>query len=194
MSAMAGLPMGTTTRFLFMRHGETDYNRRGVRCGGDVDIPLTAKGEEQAAAAARRILADWPDIDVILAGPLLRTRRTAQIVSDALGGRPVILHDGLLERRLGAWNGLGIEATQADLSAGITPPGGEAEEAFRARVADALSDILGRGHRLPLLVGSKGVGRVTALLMGDARPAMGNAEVADYRVPADFLPGAAAAS
>lgn len=168
-------------RFLFMRHGETEYNRRGVRCGGDVDIPLTDRGEEQARAAAARIQAEHAGIDMILAGPLLRTRRTAEIVADALGGCPVITHDGLLERRLGDWNGLDIESTQADLAAGVTPPGGEAEGEFRARVAAALTDILGRGHRLPLLVGSKGVGRVVALLMqADAAPSMGNAEIIDY--------------
>lgn len=175
------MPTGTTGRFLFMRHGETDYNRRGVRCGGDVDIPLTERGEAQARDAGERIRADHAGIDVILAGPLQRTRRTAEIVADILGGCPIVTHAGLIERRLGAWNGLDIAATQADLAAGATPPGGEAEGDFRARVAAALADILGRGDRLPLLVGSKGVGRVVALLAGGApNPAMGNAEVVAY--------------
>ena len=40
---------------LFMRHGETEFNRRKVRCGGDVDIPLTELGEAQARAAGKGV-------------------------------------------------------------------------------------------------------------------------------------------
>ena len=177
--------------FLFMRHGETEYNQRRVRCGGDIDIPLTARGEAQARAAAESLQRHYPEIDAIIASPLQRTRRTAAIVQERFGAyRPLrlILSEGLVERRLGAWNGLDIAATQAALDAGACPPGGEAEQVFRARVHAALSEILSHGgYRLPLLVTSKGVGRVTALLLGGAgRPPVDNAEVLRFEIPATF--------
>lgn len=178
---------GMVDRFLFIRHGETAHNRAGLRCGGDVDIPLTEAGEEQARAAGRRLAASHPGIDVILAGPLQRTRLTAALVAESLAAPPIMIHQGLVERRLGDWNGRPIAETQASLAAGETPPGGEGEAEFRLRVAQALADILSRDESLPLLVGSKGVARIVALLMlGDAaaRP-LGNAEVLDIRVDGD---------
>ncbi|MCW2238723.1 histidine phosphatase family protein [Azospirillum canadense] len=169
--------------FLFMRHGETDYNRRKVRCGGDVDIPLTEAGERQAHDTAR-LLAEGSDrIDAIIASPLIRTRRTAEIVLSVLGDVPFHLHDGLIERRLGAWNGMGIPETQPLIDAKETPPGGEGEAEFRERIRRTLEDIAGHGHRLPLLVGSKGVGRMLGLILGDERPPMGNAAVLRFRLP-----------
>ncbi len=174
---------------LFIRHGETDYNRRHVRCGGDVDIPLTEHGETQARRAAETLRAHAAPIDAIITSPLRRTRRTADLIRETLGHPcPLVLHDGLIERRLGAWNGLDIAATQSLLDAGAPPPGGETEDAFRARVRQALADILGRPHRLPLLVASKGVARVIGIIAGAAPtvPA-GNAEVIPFDIPARAL-------
>jgi len=152
-------------RFIFIRHGETAHNRNGLRCGGDLDIPLTDTGEQQARAAGVRLAQDHPGIDVIFASPLHRTRRTAALVAESLAAPTILIHPGLVERRLGSWNGRTVEETQADLSAGRTPPGGEAEADFRRRIAAALKDILDQEYRLPLLVGSKGVARIISLLL-----------------------------
>ena len=32
----------------FVRHGATHANSAGLRCGGDLDLPMTALGHEQA--------------------------------------------------------------------------------------------------------------------------------------------------
>ncbi len=179
---------GRTRRVLFVRHGETAYNRRQLRCGGDVDIPLTDHGEGQARAVGERLRSAPDPIDAIIASPLQRTLRTAELIRESLGGPPVplFLHPGLIERRLGAWNGRDVAATQPLLDAGLPPPGGEAEEAFRARVRDCLADIVARGHRLPLLVASKGVGRVLGLLTGsDRRQPIANSELVAFAVGDD---------
>lgn len=177
-----------TSVILFVRHGETEHNRRHVRCGGDLDIPLTEKGEAQARAAAQRLreaaASGAEAIDAIIASPLIRTRRTAELIKEGIGfAAPLEFHDGLIERRLGEWNGRPIAETQPLFDAGLPPPGGETEEAFRERVATTLSDILSLGHRLPLLVASKGIGRMLGLLTrsGPAAPA-GNAEVIRFEV------------
>lgn len=174
--------------FLFIRHGETDYNRRGLRCGGDVDIPLTGVGEAQARAAGDQMRAEGLMPDAIFVSPLQRTRQTAEILAAALGFTdPLIPHEGLRERRLGEWNGKPVAETQPWFDAKLTPPGGESEAAFRTRLERALVDILVRPHRLPLLVGSKGVARIFVSLTGGARTTpVGNAEV--VRFPRAVLP------
>lgn len=175
---------------LFIRHGETDYNRRHVRCGGDVDIPLTERGESQAHSAAEWLRGQPDRIDAIIASPLQRTRRTAEIIHAALGGGcPLIGHDGLIERRLGAWNGLDIAESQPLFDAEIPPPGGEAEEEFRSRLRHTLADILGLPYRLPLLVASKGVARVLGILTGagSSCPA-NNAEVIRFDILTEDRP------
>ncbi len=174
--------------FLFIRHGETDYNRRGLRCGGDVDIPLTAMGEAQARMAGAQLLTEGLLPDAIFVSPLCRTRQTAAILAEVLGFTdPLIPHEGLRERRLGAWNGLSVLETQPWFDAQQTPPGGESEAAFRSRLERAMVDILVRPYRLPLLVGSKGVARIFVALTGGGRTTpVGNAEV--VRFPRVVLP------
>lgn len=185
---MSSLHAAGPLAVLFVRHGETAYNRQHVRCGGDVDIPLTETGEAQARAAAAQLRGLPDSIDAIIASPLQRTRRTAEIIQQELGFGPLVFHDGLIERRMGEWNGKSIADTQPLLDAGEPPPGGECEAAFRQRVRGTLLDILGRGGRLPLLVASKGVGRVLGILTGSgpSGPA-GNAEVIRFTIPAALV-------
>ncbi|WP_051013906.1 histidine phosphatase family protein [Pararhodospirillum photometricum] len=169
-------------RVVFLRHGETAYNRLGLRCGGDVDLPLTPTGEHQARAAGEALRG--LGIERIVAAPLLRTRRTAELVQEALPGLGVTFHPGLSERRLGAWNGLDVAATQAWIEAGQTPPGGESEDAFRRRVNETVEDLLYANAMVPLLVSSRGVARVLRRFSGqEAGAGLGNAAVMELAFP-----------
>ena len=73
------------TAFWFLRHGETDWNARGLS-QGNVDIPLNAVGIEQAhrAAVALRDLRGAQRIATVVASPLGRAQHTARIVAEAL--------------------------------------------------------------------------------------------------------------
>ncbi|MDA8383679.1 MAG: histidine phosphatase family protein [Betaproteobacteria bacterium] len=92
----------------FMRHGQTNYNVRGL-CNDDPsrDVHLTAQGVQQAEGAAQA-LREVP-IEAILVSRLPRTRQTAEIVNRYHGvpitavaalddvhtgceGRPVAMH------------------------------------------------------------------------------------------------------
>lgn len=166
--------------FLFVRHGETEDNRRGVRCGGDRDVPLTDRGVAAARAAAARLKDSGPSCGLVIAGPLQRTAVTGALFADALGV-PLEERGWLRERALGAWNGLPIEDTRRWFAEGRTPPGGESEEDFAARVLTGLTRLSGLPDRRPLLVGSKGVGRVLLhRLAGEPGVELGNCEIVEF--------------
>jgi broad specificity phosphatase PhoE len=90
---------------LLVRHGETAWNREG-RYQGRTDIPLSLDGEAQVGRLAAR-LANVP-IDVAVASPLARARRTAETVLD-VPSRPtapdLLLDRGLVEISHGGWEG-----------------------------------------------------------------------------------------
>ncbi|WP_377805305.1 histidine phosphatase family protein [Azospirillum sp. A29] len=173
-----------TDGFHFVRHGETDDNLRGVRCGGDRDIPLTERGVEQARQAAGRLRRSGRICGLVIAGPLDRTAVTGAVFAETLGV-PLLRRDWLRERSLGDWNGLPIELTRPWFAAGETPPGGESEGAFAARVLDGVDELAngpaGLLEHRPLLVGSKGVARILLhRLAGRPGVELGNCEVVAF--------------
>jgi 2,3-bisphosphoglycerate-dependent phosphoglycerate mutase len=169
MSASMIAPLALRPLF-FVRHGATMPNLRELRCGGDLDIPMTDDGRAQVVRAADLMRESaWP-IDRIVASDLQRTRESARIIAAALGGLPITIEPGWRERALGRWNLRPIAETDEALRAGQTPPGGESSEAFRRRIVLALERLLAHGHaRWPLVVGSKGVARILRELLGAQR-------------------------
>jgi probable phosphoglycerate mutase len=174
----------------FVRHGFTEPNFRGYRCGGDLDVPMMDIGCDQSYLLAKQIERMNLRIGVIVSGSLIRTRQTAAIISGVLGNVPVEIDPLLNERRLGDWNHRSVSETEEALAAGVPPPGGESEEDFRKRVAAALENLRPHLARRPLIVSSKGVGRVlNALLGGQGRMAIGNGEIVEFVVgPGAELP------
>lgn len=81
----AGSPV-PAPRLFFIRHGETDWNAEG-RLQGQHDIPINARGREQAAQTGRRLLNLRPDVARLpwVVSPLHRTRETAEIARTTIG-------------------------------------------------------------------------------------------------------------
>ena len=170
----------------FVRHGVTEPNFRGFRCGGDLDLPLMDIGCDQAYLLAKQIEKMNLRIGVIVTGSLIRTRQTASIISGVLGNTPIEIDPLFNERRLGQWNNRPIAETEELLAAKVTPPGGEAEDDFIKRVAAAMDNLRPHLDRRPLLVSSKGVGRVlNGLLGGQGRMQVGNGEIVEFAVARD---------
>jgi probable phosphoglycerate mutase len=167
--------------FYFVRHGVTDLNFKGLRCGGDMDIPLTDLGCDQAYLLGKQIEMLELGIRGIVASDLIRTRQTALIMSGVLGGIPIAT-DGLLnERHLGEWNGKPIAENEQLLKQGVTPPGGESEDQFTARITKALEHLRARFSEKILVVSSRGVGRIINTVMGgEGRLAVANGEVVEF--------------
>jgi probable phosphoglycerate mutase len=141
---------------LLLRHGETEWNRIR-RYQGWLDSPLTPEGIAQAEAIGRRLRLMPEAAEAgIVASPLGRTRRTAEIIaeclSDARGRRPIRFDERLQEISLGGWDGLDkrdIRRRAPELFTGedsrwewyFRSPDGETYDAFGGRIAAFLADL-----------------------------------------------------
>lgn len=182
---------------VFIRHGETDWNRQGRLQGGQ-DIPLNATGERQAARNGR-VLAEVmaqagvaPDGFAFVASPLSRCVATMGFVRRGLGlpqAQGVAFDDRLREITFGRWEGhtldelaarepQAVAARHAD-KWGYVPPGGESYAMLAARIRPWLEGL----DRPTVAVSHGGVSRVVrGLLFG-----LPDAEVPLLEVPQDRI-------
>ena len=84
------------------RHGETEWNARNKICGR-TDLPLTARGLEQARELAEK-MAD-KKLDLIISSPMIRARQTAAAVSEVTGVQ-VLIDVRLIEQDFGDFEGM----------------------------------------------------------------------------------------
>lgn len=84
-----------------VRHGETDWNTKGILMG-QADIPLNTTGIQQAEALRDEIAQRGLEFDAVYASPLQRTAKTAQIIAP---DSPIIFSDLLKERAVGQFAG-----------------------------------------------------------------------------------------
>ena len=135
------------TRFIAIRHGETQWNLE-TRIQGHGDSPLTAAGMAQAEAIAQRLAGE--KFDVLVASDLRRAGETARRIAVRCG--VFLASDARLrERNFGVGEGLTYDeigvrypgafsrtrATDPD----YTIPGGESRRAFQERVTAAFADL-----------------------------------------------------
>ena len=156
----------------FIRHGETEWNALG-RFQGWQDIPLNARGEDQARHAGG-LLADLLHrdgrtvVDIgFVSSPLGRARATMERVRTALGlsAEGYTLDDRLREVGYGEWEGATLAQQQAshpEIFAnrqadkwGVSPPGGESYAALTLRVRDWVDGLT----RNTIAVGHGGTAR-----------------------------------
>jgi broad specificity phosphatase PhoE len=133
---------------LFVRHGETDANRRRLALGR-ADPELTERGVAQAAALAARFTGQA--IGAVRSSPLRRARDTAAPIAVALG-LDVVVDDRLVELDYGAWDTTSFADLPVDDLARwrndptFAPPGGESLRAVTSRVADFCVEELDGPH------------------------------------------------
>ena len=101
-----------------IRHGETDWNRQN-RLQGTEDIELNETGLMQSAECAAALRA--VPAGIILTSPLKRAKVTAEIISERLGGTPVIVEQDLTERDFGPLSGMVLRDRQALLGYSSDP-------------------------------------------------------------------------
>jgi len=67
------------TLLYLVRHGETEYNRRGIVQGGGIDSTLNETGYAQAEALAERLSGE--PVDAVYASTLRRAKQTADVLA-----------------------------------------------------------------------------------------------------------------
>lgn len=130
--------MLTSTRFYYLRHGETDWNR-ARRQHGQTDILLNWTGRAQADAAAP-LLADC-GIATICTSPLRRARETADIVNRVLG-LDLVVADGLIEGNWGVGEGRINDGWYERWRDGSELQGAETHADFVACSLEAINEAL----------------------------------------------------
>ncbi len=172
-------------RLIFVRHGETAYNAEN-RLQGQLDIPLNARGRDQARAVGRALRARFgaeierlESAEAFIASPLVRARQTMEIARDAMGLPPdrYRLEATLKELSFGAWEGLIWPEIEARDSKGIrarnsdkwrfTPPGGESYATLAERLRPWLEGLTGDAF----VVSHGGVARALMTLIAGVAPA-----------------------
>jgi probable phosphoglycerate mutase len=171
-------------RLLFIRHGETDYNRDG-RLQGQQDIPLNPKGREQASAVGRTLrklvgaeIEQLEAAHAFVASPLIRTRQTMELARSAMGLPPgdYALCEDLKELTFGDWESLTwaeVEtrdpqgaATRAQDKWNFVPPNGESYADLARRLIPWLQSI----DRDLFVASHGGVARALMYLVADVTP------------------------
>jgi len=147
---------------LFIRHGETDWNRQ-QRFQGQIDVPLNATGQAQAGRMAARLAADRHD--ALFSSDLQRARATAAPLA-AAWGRTAVPLPGLREQHFGVLEGLDVPTIQArhpelwqrwlEHRADYALPGGESLRQFHTRVMAAVRELVDAGHGARLAVVTHG--------------------------------------
>ena len=169
---------GTPTRFLLLRHGQTELSGER-RYSGRGDVPLTSTGEHQAKAAGLRLAT--MDFAAIVSSPLGRARQTAAAVA-AASGRAVTVHDGLIETDFGDWERLTFaEAAARDPEPHrrwlgdptVAPPNGESFDVVHRRVKAARDELIAAHDGETIVVVSHVTPIKSLLRMGlDAGPSL----------------------
>jgi broad specificity phosphatase PhoE len=130
-------------RLLVVRHGATANNLE-ARFTGQLDIPLSPLGEQQALALATGMRHER--FDALISSDLCRARATLAPLAESLDMR-VQLDPALREIGVGVWEGETGTAVRTrypgaierwESSASFAPEGGETVTAFRDRIVDAL--------------------------------------------------------
>lgn len=144
---------------LFIRHGESLANLKGVFAGQRDNSPLTQKGRQDASLVADRLQAKSLKIDKIISSPLLRAKETASIIANKIGydTKKILIDERLQEYDMGKLSGkpkrhiVPLDYVSAD----------EAEEVekFQERVLSAISEISSIEGTV-LIVSHSGVGRI----------------------------------
>jgi probable phosphoglycerate mutase len=150
------------TRFVVVRHGQTDWNV-AMRIQGHGDSHLTDEGIAQAEAIGAR-LADEP-CDMLVSSDLGRAHETAKRVA-ARNGKSIVLDSRLRERAFGVGEGLsyaeldraypGSFQRNGKVDPDLCVPGGESRRQFHARVCDAFDDLAAKHAGRNLIVVAHG--------------------------------------
>ena len=137
--------------FHFIRHGESEYNRKPWLIGGrSPEASLSARGLQQTKQLGERLLQEKLEIDYLFSSPLPRAIETSQSLCSLLGYpfAQVEHIEELTELSQGAWEGCdrkeiySTEKLHYINTKGFlfVPPEGESQRMVQRRVSSWLED------------------------------------------------------
>jgi len=136
------------TKFILVRHGQTEWNRV-ERFRGRADVPLNETGAAQARATGERIAAEWEPV-AVYSSPLSRSVRTGEAIAGHFD-LPVKVRPNLADIDYGEWQGLTPDEARARWPQEIAAwyaapqdariPGGETLTALRARAMAEVKEL-----------------------------------------------------
>jgi isoleucyl-tRNA synthetase len=130
--------------YILIRHGESEYNiKKLLNADRSVHNPLTEIGRQQVSETAKQLS---QKVDFIYHSPLQRTKETAEILANALGGHNLQVDERLAESGMGELEGrpLGTKDTllsspEEEFTKSIL--GCETLNDIRIRMADFIHDM-----------------------------------------------------
>ncbi|HOP56571.1 MAG TPA: histidine phosphatase family protein [Bacillota bacterium] len=126
---------------ILIRHGETDANRNYV-VQGRFDNPLNEYGMKQALETGKFLRQRKEKIDLVFSSPLKRAFMTARLILEGMQTKKsIIVHQNLIERNFGDYDGQKITDEYADLIKHGTIPNMEKNEDLELRVFETLQEI-----------------------------------------------------
>ena len=167
-------------KLYYTRHGQTEWNAQNRICS-TTDLPLNETGLVQAHELAQKV-AELGDVDVIAASPMLRARKTAEIVAQTIE-KPLFFDERLREWDFGRLDGAAgkVEVMRQFRRCEFALPLGETGETqlqLAHRVYAALEDIRKTyAKKNVLVIAHGGVCRMIATYFHP----MAAEKLADYR-------------
>ena len=184
----------TQTKLTLIRHGQTDWNMRGL-WQGHAPIPLNTTGFAQAQGAAPHL--QNAGIDRIMSSDLLRATQTADAIN-AMLSLPISYDRRWREVDLGNWQGLTngeIKEWDSDRRAAFSAadylerqfPDGESTRQHIARTAEAMNEAVRQhpGEHLLTVTHGGSVRCAVYYITGEAIHLSGNCSITRFTYDTD---------
>ncbi len=188
---------------VLLRHGQSQWNLEN-RFTGFHDVDLTAKGEDEARDAGKRLAKAGIKFDHVFSSTQTRANRTAEIaLSEAGQGdlfAEMVRHDDLRERDYGDLTGLNKDETRAKYgdeqvhiwrrSYDTRPPGGEClqdvvENRVRPYYEAHIKPLLAQGENILIAAHGNSL-RAMLIILGVETPETINQAEMETGVPVVF--------
>lgn len=148
---------------IFIRHGRTMDNAKGVVSGGAADPDLLPEGQEQAKAAnsvykALEAKGLVNDDTAVFTTDRARAVDTAKLFTGRTNSENFTIEQRLLERLLGHWDSKLTERLQKEFKKidGFSPPAEEKPAEHRAHVEECLDERINASGGIPFIIVSHG--------------------------------------
>jgi broad specificity phosphatase PhoE len=151
-------------KLLFVRHGQTDFNKNKLPQGQEIDAPLNDTGIKQAEEAAKSLPGS---IDFVIASPLKRASQTAEILNKKLN-KKIEFNDDIKELRYGSlagkpWSEIeeitgdkNIHEKDDKILFDYRKFGGDSAEDLKQRVTKFVDEVKGKYSDKTILVATHG--------------------------------------